>query len=281
MRRVEEAFVSSPMIIPGLPPTGAAQEKARAADKHTRQGAEQPPDRAWSMTGNGSFSPSHHRQLLHSLLHAPCDQAEEGRKRVDDRLTWRDAVAQLFCLSKREHRWKCALFMLFWKIQTAQLTSQNLAVARFQRRKRKTDCKAHLLAWWAVVLLRQRSFSSVVGTSDCSEEDDAACSTNGSAKHQVNAAEHAANGPHSQNTFNSLELQAADLKIIQRCRPAPLYCAQRVRQQARESASATKRQIVFHVHTLCSALICPLLCIDLVLGGKVGDYARAQPGERY
>ena len=239
-----------PMSSPGLSPNGAPEDEgsslaslwrqARAADKHARQGVEQFSDRAWSsMPGNGSFSQraeralhrkcerpelllAHDRQLRDSLLHASPAQSAGGRKEMDVRVAWRDA--ELFRLSKREQRWTCALFMLCWRMQTAQLTSQNLAVVRFQRRKRQTDCKAHLVSWWAVVLLRQRSFaasSSVGGASDCSEEEDPACSTNGGAKHPANAAEHAANGQEAQNASpeaaNALEQQAADLQIIQRC----------------------------------------------------------------
>jgi hypothetical protein len=287
------------MSSPGLSPNGAREDegsslaslwrKARAADKCARQGVEKLPDRAWSsMPGNGSFSQrvelalhpksehpeqllAHDRQLRDSLLHAPPAQAAGGRKEMDVRVAWRDA--ELFRLSKREQRWTCALFMLCWRILTAQWTSQNLAVARFQRRKRQTDCKAHLVSWWAVVLLRQRSFasSSVGGASECSEEDAATecCSTNGSAKHQASAAEHAANGQEAENASpevaNALEQQAEDLKIIQRCAVPPstaLSCAMGAKASAmgakasaRESASAANRQIVFHTHALCSASI--------------------------
>jgi hypothetical protein len=291
----------SEMSSPGLSPNGAPEDEgsslaslwrqARAADKHARQGVEQLSDRAWR--GNSSFSQraeralhrkcehpeqllAHNRQLRDSLLHA---EAAGGRKEMDVRVAWRDA--ELFRLSKREQRWTCALFMLCWRMRTAQLTSQNLAVARFQRRKRQTDCKAHLVSWWAVVLLRQRSFasSSLGGASDCSEEEDAACSTNGSARHQANAAEHAANGHEAQNASpeaaNALEQQAADFKIIQRC----------AAQHPSIVRNGSERERV-RVCECCSEAdrvprARPVLCIDLTLGGKVWDHARAQPGERY
>lgn len=240
-----------------------ARAETASADKRARQGAQPLPANGNGQHGQRGVQPA-------SPTSSTDVPRRTERRDMDVRIAWRDA--ELFRLSKREQQWKCALVMLCWRMQAAQLAARNLAVFRFLQRRRQAGCKAHLLAWWAVVLLQQRPFPSspLGGASDGSGEEDAAasCNANGKAKlralqrqssdtlaGRANAAEPAY--PHGQaaegvtapaEEADALGQQAADLKIIQRC----VQRNRAVRAGASASGRA-KRWILFRMRALFSA----------------------------
>lgn len=96
---------------------------------------------------------------------------EKERRGWDVRIAWRDA--ELFYISKREQRWLSSLSVLHWKTTTRSSQTQNLRLSRFAERKRQADARSKLLAWWAAVMLKEKSIChSPVADSACYSDEE-------------------------------------------------------------------------------------------------------------
>jgi len=97
------------------------------------------------------------------------------RQGWDIRIAWRDAA--LFHVIRREQRWICALSISCWRTWTCRMRSLNLGLSRFVQRTRHSHARSNLLAWWAKVLLRDKSLriSPVSQTSYCNNEETISC----------------------------------------------------------------------------------------------------------
>ena len=99
--------------------------------------------------GDAGFSPARpDRQPIG--IGESCTQAP-GRGILDVRIAWRDA--ELFYASRREQRWLCSLSISSWRSQVAQRGVRTLSISRFMERKRQSDGRMALLAWWTSALL--------------------------------------------------------------------------------------------------------------------------------